>query len=386
MVQLQNAIMFLQGNPTSRVSTGSQRLPQMGLMTVLISLGDIIFLFWVLGQPIAISVLLPLVSAIMPLLALEKFPLAHHSPKTRVLHPFLDTSELVPDSRFTKETAIILGFFATSLFDKHKVDDVLWDITANCIEHLDLEDCVIYILDEGRKVLVQKAAYGNKRLGARKILSPIEITVGMGIVGQVAATNRAIMVPELGMDPRYIVDDQIRQAELAVPITCNGRVVGVLDSEHSQKNFFTARHSTMFLLIARLTARKLGSLRSFSQPHPDSYNVHLEQLEALVEGGKMYRDPELGLGTMAEKLGISTPYLSQLFNRTNNSTFPEYVNALRVREAEQMLLEPDFDNYTVVSIGLEAGFNSKSAFYSAFKKHTGMSPTVYMKRHSRSHA
>lgn len=45
-----------------------------------------------------------------------------------------------------------------------------------------------------------------------------------------------------------------------------------------------------------------------------------------------------------------------------------------------MLLNKDYNNYTVVAIALEAGFNSKSAFYSAFKKEIGISPNEYKRK------
>src|SRR5690625_6895508 len=57
----------------------------------------------------------------------------------------------------------ILSYFATSLFDKNKIDDVLWDITENCISKLGLEDCIIHLLDKEKNLLNKSAAYGNKR-------------------------------------------------------------------------------------------------------------------------------------------------------------------------------------------------------------------------------
>jgi len=126
----------------------------------------------------------------------------------------------------------ILSYFSTSLFDKNKLDDVLWDIVENCIAHLQLEDCVIYILDDSKKALVQKAAFGNKNQGERSILSPIEIRLGEGIVGQVAQSGTYECIYNVNYDDRYVVDDK-----LAVPILIDDQVIGVLDSEHSQEGF-----------------------------------------------------------------------------------------------------------------------------------------------------
>ena len=48
-------------------------------------------------------------------------------------------------------------------------------------------------------------------------------------------------------------------------------------------------------------------------------------------------------------------------------------------DAKKMLENEEFDNYTVVAIGLESGFNSKTSFYQAFKKHTRQTPSEYKK-------
>ena len=62
-----------------------------------------------------------------------------------------------------------------------------------------------------------------------------------------------------------------------------------------------------------------------------------------------------------------------------NTSFPDYLNSFRIEEAKSYLKNPEFSKYTIVSIGLEAGFNSKSSFYSVFKKTTGETPAAFKK-------
>ena len=66
-------------------------------------------------------------------------------------------------------------------------------------------------------------------------------------------------------------------------------------------------------------------------------------------------------------------------NTYAGSNFSDYINSYRVEEAKKLLADTTFDNYTIVAVGLECGFNSKSTFYNAFKKFTGVTPTVYKK-------
>ena len=94
---------------------------------------------------------------------------------------------------------------------------------------------------------------------------------------------------------------------------------------------------------------------------------------------KRYRDSDLTLDRIADELDLSNSYLSRIIKAELGVGFVDYVNTLRVEEAKLYLLKPEFSNYTLVSIGIEAGFNSKSAFYSSFKKITGQTPSDFKK-------
>ena len=119
-----------------------------------------------------------------------------------------------------------------------------------------------------------------------------------------------------------------------------------------------------------------GPGRNFT---PD--NPYFQQLQQMVREEHLYRDPELGRDTVAEKLGISTGYLSQLINAVTGENFATYINFYRVEDVKRMILDPDFGQYSLLAIGLEAGFKSKSAFYSSFKKVAGMTPNQFRKRY-----
>lgn len=104
---------------------------------------------------------------------------------------------------------------------------------------------------------------------------------------------------------------------------------------------------------------------------------HLIQLESLFIDKKYYLDPELTLDKIAEELNLSKSHLSRLINTELKTSFPDYINQLRIKEAQYYLKHPDFSNYTLVAIGLEAGFASKTTFNNTFKKVTGMTPSEY---------
>lgn len=150
-----------------------------------------------------------------------------------------------------------INFFATSMYERSTVNEILWNVTKNCISRLHFEDCVIYMKDEERNVLVAKAAWGPKTTDDYKILNPLEIPVGSGITGSVAQTGKPEIIGDTSLDERYIVDDVKRNSEISVPIISDGKVLGVIDSEHSKKNFFTQRHLSILTTIASLCANKI---------------------------------------------------------------------------------------------------------------------------------
>lgn len=152
----------------------------------------------------------------------------------------------------------ILEKFSSSIYRNNSVDDILWSIASQCIAQLAFEDCVVYLLDEQRNVLVQKAAYGPKNIDYRSIFEPIEIAVGQGVVGRVAATGKPLLIEELSEFEDYIIDDKERRSELAVPIFSNKQVIGVIDSEHSLPGFFQEIHLKTLLNIAHIAGLKIG--------------------------------------------------------------------------------------------------------------------------------
>lgn len=180
------------------------------------------------------------------------------------------------------ETEQMIHYFSTGMEDQHSVESILWEVARNCIGRLQFEDCVIYMYDEDRKVLVQKAAYGPKSPKEYSIKSPIEIPLGQGITGSVAAMGKAELVNDTTKDPRYIVDDEIRLSEIAVPIMSGGRLIGVIDCEHTRKGFFTKRHLTMLSTIASICANKIIKVQT-EQEHRATEQKLMATRQKMVE-------------------------------------------------------------------------------------------------------
>jgi AraC-like DNA-binding protein len=104
------------------------------------------------------------------------------------------------------------------------------------------------------------------------------------------------------------------------------------------------------------------------------------QLSQLMQQEKSFKDPELSLKELAEKLNIHPNALSQVINTLENKNFYDYINELRIEEFKLILIRPENHKFTLLALAYEVGFNSKTAFNRNFKKITGLSPTAYLKQ------
>jgi AraC-like DNA-binding protein len=109
----------------------------------------------------------------------------------------------------------------------------------------------------------------------------------------------------------------------------------------------------------------------------------LAQLTCCMEKDKPYLEMGLTLPMIAKMLDISQHHLSQVINEKLGKSFFDFINEYRVQETKKALFSSKAERFSILGIAMDAGFNSKSAFYTAFKKHTGMTPSQF-KEHTAS--
>lgn len=96
----------------------------------------------------------------------------------------------------------------------------------------------------------------------------------------------------------------------------------------------------------------------------------------VMEERKPYLEPKLTLSSLADIINISPNHLSQIINQHENVNFRDFVNRFRVEEFEMRAAENN--NFSILALAFDSGFNSKSSFNNVFKKHKGMTPSQYM--------
>lgn len=139
--------------------------------------------------------------------------------------------------------------------------EAAWAIGSEAMAALGLEDCVVYLLDARGDMLTQVSAYGPKLKAPKVIEHPITLRFGQGVVGACAQQRTMIRIEDTRHEPRYVVDDEQRLSELAIPLMNGDELLGVLDSEHSLSGFYSDRHVRVLQQMAVLLAERLVQLR-----------------------------------------------------------------------------------------------------------------------------
>lgn len=131
------------------------------------------------------------------------------------------------------------------------------------------------------------------------------------------------------------------------------------------------------ILKDRIQLRKRIGRTPHSNKTGQSSNSELTVVYRQIESEKLFLNPHISLLDVANACNMSSSKLSKLISTYGTHHFPDLINQYRILHATQLLKDRSFDNYTITAIGLESGFNSKSAFYSAFRKFMEQCPSTY---------
>ncbi|WP_289031271.1 helix-turn-helix domain-containing protein [uncultured Paraglaciecola sp.] len=138
--------------------------------------------------------------------------------------------------------------------------------------------------------------------------------------------------------------------------------------------FYSVTKSHSIMPILAQTPEQVGDDKNAQQP---SYT---QRIETIMESEKPYLLPDITIDELAKTLDVSTKDLSVTLNRHFQVNFYEFINKYRIDEAKQLLVNAP--QKSITEIFYEVGFNSKSVFYTFFKKKEGMTPSEYKKRNT----
>ena len=112
---------------------------------------------------------------------------------------------------------------------------------------------------------------------------------------------------------------------------------------------------------------------------PETLNEDLLKLKKYMADEKPFLDPALTIQDISKEMNVPVRELSVLINHQLGQHFYDFVNTYRIENAMEILKDSSKSKVTILEILYEVGFNSKSSFNTAFKKHTGNTPTEYRK-------
>ncbi len=188
----------------------------------------------------------------------------------------------------------IVNYFSSSLIDKNTIEDVLWDVSKNLIGRLGFVDCMIYLWNAAKTKMVQKAGIGPKNSVEDFTEHLFEVLPGQGVVGHVMQSKEPVVIADTSADSRYRPDDLVRLSEITVPLIYNNELIGVIDSEHPEKNFYTPEHLQLLTTIATLVSTKIKSIeaeQSLQQTKIEMYSMNEQLSKAKLEALRSQMNP-----------------------------------------------------------------------------------------------
>ncbi len=156
----------------------------------------------------------------------------------------------------------------------------------------------------------------------------------------------------------------------------------------SMENYlkFKIPYAVVFLVfVSQNFLAFLGKPKFFiSKASPATTNFYdpvLQKIKLALEAQGLYRKTSLTISDFSKEINEPIYKISKTLNQHYAKSFPELVNSFRVHEVKNRLLEPQDANLTIEALAFEAGFNTPSSFYVAFKKELGLTPKQYKRQH-----
>jgi AraC-like DNA-binding protein len=159
--------------------------------------------------------------------------------------------------------------------------------------------------------------------------------------------------------------------------------LGLLKSEIFKRPEVADSISQMSILAEQTPIQKNSSAVPKYQKSglsQEKAQIYLQQLQQLMERSKVYTDSDLTLTQLAERLSITPHNLSEIINTRLQQNFFDFINTYRLEQVKRDLADPTKKHLKILSIAFDAGFNSKAAFNTIFKKATQLTPSEYREK------
>ncbi len=165
----------------------------------------------------------------------------------------------ITNQRKERQVIEVINNTAKSILGKEDIYEIAWEVSNSVANYLNTDDCVVYLVNEKRKQLELIASFDKRERESKEIYEKMRLPFEKGVVGSVAKSGVSEIIDNTSLDDRYVVYITPKLSELTVPIKNEDKVIGVINAEHQEKNYFTEEHLKTIEGIAGLVSLQLKS-------------------------------------------------------------------------------------------------------------------------------
>jgi phosphoserine phosphatase RsbU/P len=214
----------------------------------------------------------------------------------------IENARLFQQVRSQADTLLLLnevGRETSSILD---VEELLRRAAEQLKRVIDYQILSIMLYDEEQKVFRHRMDVKH----GQRVQGKMRVAASEGIVGAAAMLKEPVVVPDVSNDPRYLMINPETRSELAIPMLHKGKVIGVLDLESPQVNYFTADHVQTLSILAANLAVSLENARLYEKVARDEARLERDlQAAKRIQGALLRPVPTEDFG-----LDIAARYLS----------------------------------------------------------------------------
>lgn len=219
---------------------------------------------------------------------------------------------MVNQVNFSNLIDVIHGF-SQDIISAKSEDEVFRILVSEAAQQMNFLDCVIYKVDNQKKILYQVAAFGPAKVKSTEFRNPLQLNFGEGHAGTVAQTGKTLRINDVTISENYIFDVVQAGSELIVPVKINDVVYAVITSEHPEKYFYQENHQKILEVITSIAVGALVKIHEAQELESVK-----EKLEVVLE--RKSADLDMAIET------LSTQYSKLKYQHEKQETLIQEVH------------------------------------------------------------
>jgi phosphoserine phosphatase RsbU/P len=214
----------------------------------------------------------------------------------------IENARLFQKERAQGETLMVLTEVSREISSILDVEELLRRAAELVKRVIDYQIVSIMLYDEEQKVFRHRLDVKH----GQRVQGKLRVAASEGIVGAAATLREPVLVPDVTVDERYLLVNPETRSELAIPMLHKGKVIGVLDLESPQLNYFTEEHVQTLSILAANLAVSLENARLYERVAKDEARLERDlQAAKRIQGALLRPVPTSDYG-----LDVAARYLS----------------------------------------------------------------------------